>query len=143
MADLEPTPTATIQYPAISGVADLEPTPTALTIQYAPLSAVTSATAEHVVMVGMLGSGGSNSTVVASNMALESRDQSRPKYAEDATKLDVIASPDSREQVSELCRYVCHISSLVLYYTSCDFFSTVLLDHADELIRQHSFGKFF
>lgn len=106
------------------------------------VSEVDSATAEHVVTVSILGSGGNDSTMVASNLAMESREQSRPKNAEDAAKLDVIiAAPDSREQVSQLCKYVWHISSLVLKY----FFSTVSLDHADEnsYIRQCSFGRIF
>ena len=86
-------------------MAGLEPTPST-TMHHDAVSQVDSTTAEHVVTVSILGSGGNNSTVVASNLALESCEQSIPKNAEDATKLDVIAAPDSREQVSQLCKYV-------------------------------------
>jgi hypothetical protein len=87
-------------------MAALGPTPST-TMHHDAVSEVDSATAEHVVTVSsILGSGGNDSTVVASNLASESREQSRPKNADDATKLDVIAAPDSREQVSQLCKYV-------------------------------------
>lgn len=97
-------------------MAGLEPTPSP-TMHHDAVSEVDSATAEHVVTVSsILGSGGNDSTVVASNLALASREQPRPKNAEDATKLDVIAAPDSREQVSQLCKYVLAylITSIVL-----------------------------
>jgi hypothetical protein len=89
-----------------ASMAGLEPTPST-TMHHDAVSEVDSARAEHVVTVSsILGSGGNDSTVIASNLASESREQSRPKNAEDATKLDVIAAPDSREQVSQLCKYV-------------------------------------
>ena len=100
-------------------MAGVEPTPSTTTHHQDAVSEVDSATAEHVVTVSILGSGGNDSTVVASNLAMESREQSRPKNAEDAAKLDVIiAAPDSREQVSQLCKYeymAYLITSIVLH----------------------------
>ena len=54
-------------------MADLKSTPST-TIYHVAVLEVASAIAEHVVTVSMLGLGGSNSTVVANNLALESRD---------------------------------------------------------------------
>lgn len=88
----EPTPNTTMHHDAV-----LAP-PT--------ISGVDSATAEHAVTGGILGSGGNNSATVASNLAMESCNRSKRKYTDDAAKLGVIAAPDSREQVSQLCKYV-------------------------------------
>ena len=113
-------------------MAGVEPTPSTTMHHQDAVSEVDSATAEHVVTVSILGSGGNDSTVVASNLASESREQSRPKNAEDATKLDVIiAAPDAREHVShQLCKYVYMaylITSINCTTTSCELFQYCLI----------------